>query len=139
MVVLHGHFNFENAELNVVKKRWFKKRSYCRHFSPRDSFLCTLLNGDIILSTINYPSYIIDRLKGVKIFQVPHHGSDKNWELDVLDGLCGCEMVINYGYGNKFGHPGNQVLTDIYDLRGIWKRRRNTQFKSFTYKVNSIY
>ncbi|MBP7555389.1 MAG: hypothetical protein KA821_03965 [Chitinophagaceae bacterium] len=97
----------------------------------------TLLNGDINLSDINYPKEIQENLQNTIVFQVPHHGAKRNWNAAPISNLYRSQMVINFGWGNRFGHPGLPVIADIKNRWG-WKKRMNTQKKSFSYLIDRI-
>lgn len=96
----------------------------------------TLLTGDIGLDQIENSNYIENQLKNVQVFQVPHHGSNTRWNkiyLDKLNNKGLTSSVINFGYGNTYGHPKPNVLEDLdnnnFDIRF------SNQFESFEYQI----
>ena len=96
----------------------------------------TLLTGDIGLDQIENSNYIENQLKNVQVFQVPHHGSNTRWNkiyLDKLNNKGLTSSVINFGYGNTYGHPKPNVLEDLdnnnFDIRFC------NQFESFEYQI----
>ncbi|WP_339890238.1 hypothetical protein [uncultured Flavobacterium sp.] len=97
----------------------------------------TLLTGDIGLDQIENSSYIENHLKHVQVFQVPHHGSNTGWNKRYLEKLNNkglTSSIINFGYGNTYGHPKSIVLQDLdndnFDLRFC------NQFESFEYRIH---
>jgi len=75
-----------------------------------------LLTGDISLKMSyqqiisHYRKYLSD----VVLFQVPHHGSIKNWDSAILEELENCDLwVISAGCKNRYGHPSCEVIHDI--------------------------
>lgn len=96
----------------------------------------TLLTGDIGLNQIENSVYIKNNLKYVKIFQVPHHGSKTGWDNNFLKRLNNkglTSSVINFGYGNTYGHPKPNVLKDL--LNDNHDIRFCNQFESFEYQI----
>ena len=51
---------------------------------------------------------------GLKVFQIPHHGSYKNWELIKGDWKYNPEkLVCCFGWPNSYGHPSSQFYLDV--------------------------
>lgn len=140
LVLFHGPRNFNNLdiyhewtdELNGHLHRHYNRnfrRRFLHHFASlyyKNNFTAELLTGDISLvgpHAISFPPSLQNKLKRVHLFQVPHHGSDKNWGLNEYENLgLGSDYrgfiyepinVCNFGYGNKYGHPGAQMLKDL--------------------------
>lgn len=132
LVVMHQPVNRYEGMIKI-KGKW----DHCYPHFPDESSCLTLLNGDIDLKTIGYPNYINERLQYVKVFQVPHHGSDKSWDVSKITNLNRrwVNMIINFGWGNTHGHPGVIVKRDIR-----WMGRQSydvTQLKKFQYKIRT--
>lgn len=78
-----------------------------------DNASASLLTGDIVFDTSFY-----NKLKGIVgekkliAFQVPHHGSHKNWNINQYD-LPVKNYIISFGLGNTYGHPSAQTVSDI--------------------------
>lgn len=151
LVLLHGPINpldgflqsdFENHYFNEfdydidmeIRKA---RQSRLMNKIPR---LSTLLLGDTSLVgpyKIDFPTNFLPKLVSLAIFQIPHHGSDKNWAYIEYEGLVRRSNyfqsrnrilnVCNFGYGNKYGHPSHQVISDL-----IPNIIFNTQFSRFT-------
>ena len=48
--------------------------------------------------------------------QVPHHGSLRNWNEDILNFLSGAHTwLLPSGYGNRFEHPSTYVVASIIE------------------------
>ena len=142
LILLHGPVNYSavQSELggvdfmlqNSIWPFYFhRQRTY---FNEQSNFLGTLLLGDITLKgplAINFPAYFTDRFKDIHIYQVPHHGSDKNWDGTFKGHINQGNRplaVCNFGYGNTFGHPGSIVMKDLKDQIML-----NTQFFRLDY------
>lgn len=96
----------------------------------------TLLNGDTNIHN-SFPSYIEDRLCDTKVFQVPHHGSLKNWNKSTLYNLRDSHLIINYGTKNTHGHPDPNVRNDILVKSPDWSVHDNTELSRFEYTIIS--
>lgn len=97
----------------------------------------TLLTGDISLDQIENSHYIKDHLSECLVFQVPHHGSKTGWDasfLQCLNNNAKTSAIINFGYGNIFGHPRYSVLKDLDDNN--ISIQFCTQFEVFNYYMN---
>ncbi|MGA3677823.1 MBL fold metallo-hydrolase [Lysinibacillus agricola] len=78
----------------------------------------TLLTGDINLSNKNnlllfdkYFSYVKNK---IHVFFLPHHGSNANWHLDLINFTDSeCVYICNCGVANTYKHPSLKVLKDI--------------------------
>jgi len=137
LIVQHKPLNYKNAFFN---KNTYSSEPY-HYFSPhnrnfiRNKYInknyllnkrwgSTLLTGDIHLDKIENSIYIKNHLPECKVLQVPHHGSDLSWQLGLYPNWNNKGMtsaIINFGYGNTYGHPGSLVLNDLdvnnYDIR----------------------
>jgi hypothetical protein len=155
LTLLHGPTNFKFLEdvaviedalcgLHQTRHRFRWHRIYNAHTSTK-ILLGTLMMGDTSINPINnpisFPSPILEKIKYVHVFQVPHHGSNKNWDLPTYESLNIGDYanhhivnVCNFGYGNTYGHPGHHVLNDL--SHGIVL---NSQFLRFTYKYKIFY
>jgi len=105
--------------------RIFKRDAFHNHNLPDYYYWgVTLLTGDICLNQIEDSDYIKRHLESVLVFQVPHHGSYQGWDkvhLKNLNYKGKTSAVINFGYGNKYGHPSPIVLSHLdeenFDIR----------------------
>ncbi|HKC67328.1 MAG TPA: hypothetical protein VKG26_03810 [Bacteroidia bacterium] len=144
IVMLHSPVQFKNAEFiyKTGKKYYYEDyrvAKYYRHYWGLNDYCGNLLNGDISLSPYSpYPNYIKEKLQHVIVFQVPHHGSRHSWNSGVLADLNSyfpTVAVINYGWGNSHGHPGEIVLENLID--NDFKYVLNNQFTKFEYNIKS--
>ncbi|MCW3983703.1 MAG: MBL fold metallo-hydrolase [Candidatus Bathyarchaeota archaeon] len=75
-----------------------------------------LLTGDINLN-LAWPQMKVhfgSKLSRLDMALVPHHGSLKNWNQDVLKTTTNqCCWVISAGTNNKYGHPDKGVCSEI--------------------------
>ncbi|MEM9546376.1 MAG: MBL fold metallo-hydrolase [Bacteroidota bacterium] len=134
LILLHGPINFyysscdffSDHELNRFYKNNFYYDQSDEIIYSQIPFLGTLLLGDTSLNpknnAVNFQKAFKDKLRYVHIVQVPHHGSEKNWDYDEfkelqigddLDHLHQVLSVCNFGYGNRYGHPSHAVLKDL--------------------------
>ncbi len=135
LVLLHGPIRFHHLFCNINSDCELNNQGYNfpyyynshHHFKQsRTTMLGTLLFGDTSIkpsnNSVNLPQIFKDKLKNTHIVQVPHHGSSKNWDytefkkLEIGNSIYWNNKIIavcNFGYGNKFGHPSNNVLSDL--------------------------
>jgi hypothetical protein len=158
IVLLHGPIRlfllfssiYSNCDLNSSHNDY----NYHRHlyneyyFNKNTSMLGTLLFGDTSINPennpISFPKEFKDKLVNVHVVQVPHHGSSKNWDFTEFEALkIGINInrwkhsvvtVCNFGYGNKFGHPSNQILRDLSSTILL-----NSQFSRLNVRYEFIY
>lgn len=52
-------------------------------------------------------------LKEVQVLKVAHHGSSYSTTKEWLDTLSPVWAVVSYGKGNRYGHPGEEVLKNL--------------------------
>jgi len=158
LVLLHGPINFEflvskiypQCELNYFKiSSHFRQQILERHPKKRKlTMMGTLLFGDTSINPsnnpISFPKDFKAKLGRVHVIQVPHHGSQKNWDfinfknLKIGEDLDKYEIhtttVCNFGYGNKYGHPSNDVVNDLSSTLFL-----NTQFSRLNIVYEEIY
>lgn len=155
LILLHGPINFKEISGNISCNNELNMKFPCDRYIHIDhfrmirkiNFLGTLLMGDtsLISQTNNafFPQQINLKLPYVHIFQVPHHGSSKNWDFTVFnDFQIGAELrwrmesyaVCNFGYGNTYGHPSPEVLDNLSECIIL-----NSQFLRFTTRYYIYY
>jgi hypothetical protein len=75
------------------------------------------LLGDIDLTTHDkyneFKKFYQSFLKKNFVFQVPHHGSFRNWNKAFLKDFSSMYWIITAGKSNSNGHPSEEVITDI--------------------------
>lgn len=154
LVLLHGPVNFERARCQFfiesginraprlfrVEEDWFK---YPDVFIER-RFGRTLLMGDTSINPqnnhITFPPQFKAKCQDVLVFQVPHHGSYKNWDVAAYHGIFDSTWdepvfdVCNFGYGNTYGHPSHEVISALSHTIVL-----NSQFTSFSTELNVSY
>ena len=135
LVLLHGPIRFHHLFCNVNSDCELNNKGHNfphyynshHHYKQRKTtMLGTLLFGDTSIkpsnNPVNFPQIFKDKLKNTHIVQVPHHGSSKNWDytefkkLKIGNSIYWNHKIIavcNFGYGNKYGHPSNNVLSDL--------------------------
>lgn len=97
----------------------FLRKNYSNYRHPVNyKWGVTLLTGDICLNQIQSSTYVEVHLKNVLVFQIPHHGSETGWEFEYLNNLNNKGMtsaIINFGFGNTYGHPKPNVIVDLVE------------------------
>gem|GEM_PF-6013086 len=78
----------------------------------------TMLTGDAELQEDDlyaaFSRHFRKEVSKTLVFQVPHHGSNKNWRPEFCSDFDYAQLfVINFGYGNQPRHPGQKVVDDI--------------------------
>lgn len=76
-----------------------------------------LLNDSLKESPRKPHGYSIDRISNIGLLQLPHHGSDKNFNPDLLSHFPNALCFVCYGSRNNYHHPGNHVI-DAFKLTG---------------------
>lgn len=151
LVLVHGPIGFKEACVGAFSNSNLNRKG-CFSVLPHDVFgkfkyLNTLLFGDTSINPSNnpvqFPMDFKEKIKKSHIFQVPHHGSSKNWDLGEFRMLSvGSDIgsqnnvipVCNFGYGNKYGHPSHEVLNDLSSAIYL-----NSQFSRLTILSKIIY
>lgn len=153
LILLHGPISFDILEYRIYPECEFNNYypyNYYRYIIKGYEFsmLGTLLLGDTSLNPnkncLNFPEEFKNKLRNVHIFQVPHHGSSKNWNKEEFKKLKIGEnfndwqhkklAVCNFGYGNPYRHPSPQVLSDLCSSIFL-----NTQFSRLKICYKFIY
>jgi hypothetical protein len=95
----------------------------------------TLLTGDIDFKDIESSPYINSHLECIHVFQVSHHGSFNGWSNDLLKYFSSwtTTAVINFGFGNKYGHPRPEVLEDLHAFN--FEIKFCNQFDEYHYRI----
>jgi beta-lactamase superfamily II metal-dependent hydrolase len=96
----------------------------------------TLLMGDINIKSTEdsnkLVNYFAAYLSRIFVFQVPHHGSERNWPFlnrAIFDNFV--YYVINHGVGRK-GHPSAEVVADIRLRNNFAVIRLSNETQSFS-------
>lgn len=80
-----------------------------------------ILSGDIDLKIAldemvqHFQSYNNE----VRVFQVPHHGSIKNWNPNVFNRYCNAKVWPISSSSNSNRHPSQQVVLDIQNNQAV--------------------
>jgi len=79
-----------------------------------------LLTGDISFLVSGMYAQLKKNLNSfcgdIGYVQVPHHGSQRNWNEDILNFLPGAHTwLLPSGYGNRFEHPSAHVVASIIE------------------------
>jgi len=160
LVLLHGPIRFEHlcgSFYSNCELKYFQKKCCCySHYYDEFYFnnntrpmLGTLLFGDTSINPnnnpIDFPKAFKDKLVNTHVVQVPHHGSSKNWDYNNFKSLnIGKNIyrwrhhviaVCNFGFGNRFGHPSHQVLSDLNSTLFLNSQftRLNIQYEDILY------
>jgi len=148
LLIQHKPINYKRAELF----KNYQVAPFFHHFSPlyrrfsRQSFKIqnptnehkwgvTLLTGDIGLNQIDDSTYINKNKESVRVFQIPHHGSNTGWDANYLEHLNHnglTSAIINFGYSNTHGHPTYKVLSDLEERN--FEICFCNQFEGFNYE-----
>jgi len=105
LCMYHGPMNTSNA------------RTYHPRFLMNKKFLGHLLTGDFDLSINENYDYLTSHYKNylseVKVFQVPHHGSEESWNENILQEMPKCEYSLITSGAARKKHPSKDVVDDI--------------------------
>lgn len=134
LVIYHGVYK-ANLHNHPLRPNW----PY--HFYP-----ATLLTGDIdmnlsCLFEMNRKWVEHRYFKDIRIFQVPHHGSKKNFIIDVFTRFPNVKFwIINFGLGNKHKHPNQEVINLIVNNKSRHSHiKNNTQTSDFLCRITYPY
>lgn len=122
--------NFEeNLKIRIL---WPKEEQIGKNILNNNSIVAKLsyknfsilLTGDIeeIAEKQIFEEYKNSNILNSNILKVGHHGSKTSSTQEFLEGINPCIALIGVGKNNKFGHPSNEVLERIENLR-----RKNLQ------------
>lgn len=133
LCVFHGPI--VNNHFNLIRSR-FDYPFYNLIYRRKSG---TLLTGDSFLKSdedfnpfYNYYSpYYIDK---TLLFQIPHHGSLKNWKLHPNELYNIPRYIINHGYKRK-KHPNKLVVIDLLTNSLYKKVLFNHQFQDIEYEI----
>jgi hypothetical protein len=140
LILLHGPINYAEVILSGSENHgsyacYYMSKSITtlplKELSDNDyPPLGTLLMGDASLNTSRsgqnknniFPDQLLRKLSRLHVFQVPHHGSIKNWNKEAYNELLSplgknnygfTIPVCNFGLGNIYGHPSPQIICDL--------------------------
>lgn len=130
LVVYHGPLVNLNYHIYLIHDWW-------------PNIICsekgTLLTGDIkfdqnCLDQITNKWINVKYFENISIFQVPHHGANHYLESSIVNHYKNVDFwVINYGLGNTYKHPRQEVI-DIIELHKVnGKILGNTQVDAVSY------
>jgi hypothetical protein len=138
LLMLHRPFNnYQNIEMMMIEDNihWITAGSL-------NNCCSTLLTSDSNLMNDydELAEHFKEEIKKIAICQVPHHGSRRSWDKRIVNDLISCNIwVINYGIGNRYGHPALLVLYDLLNVRRGNKIFMTTEFTEFCYLLTLIY
>jgi len=130
------HFNIINRLMSKYPNRFDLSSLFIKNKinDKRNVWGVTLLSGDVDLNLLENSLYIKENIENIVVFQVPHHGSHKGWDNQYLNNFNKTgpvNSIINYGYGNSYGHPKSIVLSDL--INNDFNLFFCTQFEGFQY------
>lgn len=113
--------------------------SYFYHPFPNrntGTFLCADITLDVTCINnlkrkwIRYNRYF----ENVVLFQVPHHGSENDMDIQVFQEFTNTEVwLINFGLGNTHDHPRQKIVNMLVDNAGPYHIALNNQIRDFHY------
>ncbi|MGI9650902.1 hypothetical protein [Chryseobacterium sp. RLHN22] len=151
LIVQHKPINYSRLSIrkqNTFSPYYHKYRHYRRSLSNETYFIdrhnnqifycggVSLLTGDIRFDDIDKASYIRGHLQHLSVLQVPHHGSSNGWNSTKLESFNNdnTDVIINFGFGNTYGHPRPNVLQDLYSAE--FDVHFCNQFEEYCYLIN---
>ena len=75
------------------------------------------LTGDIDLN-FKYNEFLQhfkENINEVCIFNVPHHGAERNWNARILKDISAPIWVASASLNNRYGHPSLKVIEEVLD------------------------
>ncbi|MBU1142252.1 MAG: hypothetical protein KKH92_01260, partial [Firmicutes bacterium] len=113
------HYPLNESKLYYGQRVFFNPLSYDEHLKKVKTI--TILTGDAL-----FDSEMLDRMSDEltkhnnihTIFQIPHHGSKKNWDsLTHPYKFAFNHYVIPFGLGNKYHHPHKDVINELMTFK----------------------
>ena len=100
-----------------VHTDWYGHRCYAP-FSlspPRDldNIAACIFTGDTDFHVVDIKKIFQKYWKYVGTIQLPHHGSEKSFDLSFINDNRGRIFPVSYGKTNSYGHPASSVITAI--------------------------
>ncbi|RZT21381.1 MBL fold metallo-hydrolase [Fictibacillus sp. BK138] len=77
-------------------------------------------NGTISSTFESFTNHYLSKSGNIGIIVVPHHGSEKNWDVRLLNYFNDPFFVISSGIKNKYRHPDFSVVNDLYNTGWAW-------------------
>jgi hypothetical protein len=106
------------AQLFQDWQHWMEHRcgchpllNHCQHAAQSYTHLLGDMNANVEWNNIKNRYQALFSL--IRLFQVPHHGSDLSWNANICSALTPHRYIIPAGLSNRYGHPGAVVLQDI--------------------------
>lgn len=112
-----------------------RKDCFCNHRHINRHKSGTLLTGDSELKSNETLGKIENYVEKIQFFQVPHHGSRKNWEMHHWGKYDFRTNIISVGIVNKYAHPNREVIDDIrgsLNMLAIVNEYQNYSYTVFT-------
>lgn len=131
LVIYHGALN------NLLRLSRMFFRTFPRSFGTGRTG--TLLSGDIkfnqdCLNQIQLKWGITKYIDSVSFFQIPHHGANYYVEPIVISSYQNVHWwIINFGLGNKYRHPRQEIVDIIMNHKNSGDIFCNTQSNNFRY------
>ncbi len=85
-------------------------------------------------SSDNVLSEPIEAAKGYDVLKVAHHGSKNSTSEDFLSIIKPEYSIISYGYGNRYGHPHEQLIERLLNVNS--KILRTSEKGAISLKIN---
>lgn len=138
LLMLHRPFNnYQNIEMMMIEDN-----IHWRIAGNLNKCYSTLLTSDSNLMNDydELAEHFNEEIKKIAICQVPHHGSRRSWEKKITADLINCKIwIINYGIGNRYGHPALLVLYDLLNAKKGNAIYSATEFTDYNYVLTLIY
>lgn len=135
------HAPTKNRATNI----WYNncKYHYCRRYY--NNFTCaTMLVGDINLNILRekgnkLKDFVDNTPAKVSFFQIPHHGSEHNTSINLMQKIFPhpMEMVCCYGRRNRFHHPDAYMLDRLMQ-DNCSNIHHVTEERDFTYHFSTV-
>ena len=125
--------NIRDNTASFGRRKYLYEKYY--NFVEESQAISTLLTGDVEIDK-ELADEIRQHLPDEKIgfLQLPHHGSFKNYEQMVSEGLHSDINIASYGLGNKYKHPNRKTVDDLYAKEK--KFYSANQYEFFDYWIN---
>jgi ribonuclease BN (tRNA processing enzyme) len=114
-----------------------------KYITGADNIMGQLLTGDAGLKSSNnineFKKHYKKVLNNVFLFQLPHHGSEHNWNKKLLNFLPFCNIwIASAGLHNSYNHPSYEVFRNIANYNRMPMLISECNEFSYGFKIRKI-
>lgn len=128
--------------INCIEHNYIKYiEHHCKWYPECQCSSGTLLTGDISLNCLDsmqleFENFIFSVPNEIGFFQIPHHGSEYNMNIELMRKIMPNRLEISCSYGrrNRYRHPDPYMLDKLM-MEKCWNIHHVVQENDFEYKI----